>query len=94
MSKTIVTVLIKYDLFPFYVVRKGELNPDGSIQINKIYSYDASAVLRILPESSYEEEKEKRDGLSKKYDECVQNIRVDLLEDANVNFKGLTKVGE
>lgn len=94
MSKTIVTALIKYDLFPFYVVRKGVLNPDGGIQLNKVSSYDVSAVLRILPESAFEDEEEKRSGLSKKYDELVQNIRVELLEEANVNFKGLTKAGE
>ncbi|URC22606.1 hypothetical protein KASHIRA_00120 [Serratia phage vB_SmaM-Kashira] len=84
MNTPVVTALVKYDLFPHYVVCTGTLRNDGGIKMSGASYYPAASVLRILPESCYQEERSKRGELERRHSAGVERLRYELLSEAGV----------
>lgn len=81
-----VTAIIKYDLFPYYVVAKGNLRQDGGIQTGVTSYYRPEGVLKVLPESEYEVQKANRSAIEQDYRERERELRVDILIENDVDF--------
>ncbi|QUL77315.1 hypothetical protein A54_265 [Septuagintavirus sv54] len=87
MSNMAVTAIVKYDLFPRYRVIKGRLLPNGNVQLIGSTSYmKAEHIIRILPLDQFEEEEKKKDKLVSDYREKELKLRLDLLEQAGVDY--------
>lgn len=88
-DKCEVTAIIKYDLFPYYVVTKGSLNNDGSIAISSHSYHRAESVIRVLPIETFDEQVEKRRKIANDYDLLHNNLKVQLLNEAKVNYRDI-----
>lgn len=85
-SNPLVTVIVKYDIFPRYRVHKGRLQDDGTVRVEAGLCFRADSVLRVLPASRYEEEKARLDRIEADYDENERQLRIDILKANRVDF--------
>ncbi|QPI18107.1 hypothetical protein POP15_059 [Pectobacterium phage POP15] len=80
-----VTAIVGYDIYPHYLVTKGKLLPGGKVKTD-CGTYAADSILRILPESDYEQYEATRRKVSSEYREKERQLRVDILKQNGVNF--------
>ena len=85
LNPTVVAV-VEYDVFPYYVVTKGKLTSTGGIRATGIGIYSADAVIRIFPEDQYDALDRQRESLKKEYRKKERQLRIDILEQADVDF--------
>lgn len=83
---TLVTALVKYDIFPKYLVVKGYLQPDFTVKTNPYSFYRTTSILQILPAESYESEKERLQRIEDNYYENERQLRIDILKENGVDF--------
>lgn len=81
-----VAAIVKYDVFPYYVVTKGKLTSTGGIQATGIGIYSADSVIRIFPEWEYENLENQRVAIKNIYREKERQLRIDILEQVGVDF--------
>ena len=81
-----VTAIVGYDIFPYYVVTKGKLTSTGGIQATGIGIYSADSVIRIFPKDQYDALNRQREALKDEYRKRERQLRVDILEQAGVDF--------
>lgn len=82
----LVTAIIKYDLYPYYRVTLGHLRPDGGIKLSDVSYYRTESVIKVLPESEYEAQKDALQLIEQTYREKERQLRIDILAGAGVNF--------
>lgn len=80
-----VAVIVRYDIYPHYLVSKGTLLPGGRVKTS-CGTYTADSIIRVLPESDFEAYDEQRRKVAKDYDEKERQLRVDILKQNGVNF--------
>lgn len=81
-----VTAIVKYDLYPYYLVRKGKLRTDGGIQTDRVSYYRPDCVVKVLPESEYEVQESRCRGIQHDYREKERQLRIDILAVNGVDF--------
>lgn len=81
-----VTAIVKYDLFPNYVVAKGKLMEDGGIKTSSTSYFRSRSVIKVLPESEYEPQEAKLRMIQQAYRERERQLRVDILKENGVDF--------
>lgn len=81
-----VTAIVKYDLYPHYLVRKGKLRPDGGIQMERSSYYSPDCVIKVFPESEYEAQEARQRKIVRIYREKTHKLRIDILNEADVDF--------
>lgn len=84
--ETYVTILVKYDIFPFYLVNRGTMRDDGSVKTDIGY-FAANSILKILPYRLYEEQQNKLDSIRSTYRSVHENLMQTLLDENDVNFQ-------
>lgn len=81
-----VTALVKYDLYPYYLVVKGSLRFDGGVQrLDNCGYYAPESVIRILPESQYGPEKHRLVTLKDAYNTRHAELKSQLLAEFDVD---------
>lgn len=80
-----VTVIVRYDIYPHYLVSKGTLMPGGRVKTT-CGTYAADSIIRVLPESDFEAYEAQRRKVSSEYTEKERQLRVDILKQNGVNF--------
>ena len=83
---TTLTVIVKYDLYPFYLVAKGKLLSNGDIKTSATSFYRRESVIKVLPESEYEVQKVILQNIESEYRKKERQLRIDLLKEAGVDF--------
>lgn len=81
-----VTAIVKYDLYPYYRVAKGRLRHDGGIDTSGASYYLPESVIKVLPVSEYEPQKDALQLIEQAYREKERQLRIDILNGAGVNF--------
>lgn len=81
-----VAAIVRYDLYPYYLVTKGKLTKTGGINTLGVGIYSADSVIRIFPEGEYEGLEKQRQALKNIYREKERQLRIDILEQAGVDF--------
>lgn len=81
-----VTAIIKYDLYPYYRVAKGKLREDGGIKLTESSYYRPDSVIKVLPISEYETQKDSLQLIEQVYREKERELRIDILKCAGVKF--------
>lgn len=85
-----VTAIVRYDIYPHYLVSKGRLLPGGGVKTS-CGTYAVESVLRILPECDYERLEDVRRKVSREYTARERQLRVDILKENDVNFLPVSK---
>lgn len=80
-----VTVIVRYDIYPHYLVDKGTLLPGGRVGTT-CGTYGVDSIIRVLPESDFEAYEAQRRKVSSEYTEKERQLRVDILKQNGVNF--------
>lgn len=80
-----VTAIVRYDIYPHYLVSKGKLLPGGKVKTS-CGTYAVDSIIRILPESDYETYEAQRRKVSKEYTEKERQLRIDTLKENGVKF--------
>lgn len=80
-----VTAIVRYDIYPHYLVSKGKLLPGGKVKTD-YGTYAVDSIIRILPESDYDQCEATRRKVSAEYTEKERQLRVDILKQNGVNF--------
>lgn len=80
-----VTAIVSYDIFPHYLVTKGKLLSGGRVKAS-CGTYAVDSIIRILPESDYEQYEATRRKVSAEYTQKQRQLRVDILKQNGVNF--------
>lgn len=80
-----VTVIVHYDIYPYYLVYKGTLLPGGRVE-TICGTYAVDSIIRVLPESDFEAYDAQRRKVSSEYTEKERQLRVDILKQNGVNF--------
>lgn len=81
-----VAAIVGYDVFPYYVVTKGKLTRAGGIQAVGLGIYSADSVIRVFPEDQYDVLNRQRESLKNEYRQKERQLRIDILEQADVDF--------
>lgn len=81
-----VTAIIKYDLYPYYRVAKGKLREDGGIKLTESSYYRPDSVIKVLPISEYDAQKDSLQLIEQVYREKERELRIDILKCAGVKF--------
>lgn len=82
----VVTAIVKYDLYPYYHVTKGRLRHDGGIDTSGASYYRPESVIKVLPASEYEPQKDALQRIEQTYREKERQLRIDILEQNGVDF--------
>lgn len=81
------TALIKYDLYPFYVVFSGFVQNGEEFVLGEGPSYfKMESVIKLLPIESLEEEEKKRDKLESDYRRLTTRLQKKLLTDVGMGW--------
>ena len=81
-----VAAIVSYDVFPYYVVTKGKLTSTGGICATGLGIYSDDSVIRIFPEDQYDALNRQREALKNEYRKKERQLRIDILEQADVDF--------
>ncbi|UNA02655.1 hypothetical protein [Enterobacter phage vB_ExiM_F5M1E] len=81
-----VTAIVKYDVFPYYVVAKGKLLNNGGVRAEGLGIFSAESVIRIFPDDQYNTLNRQRESLKNDYRKKERQLRIDILEQAGVDF--------
>lgn len=81
-----VTAIVKYDLYPYYRLAKGRLRNDGGIKLSETSYYRPESVIKVLPKSEYEPQKDKLQLIDQIYREKERQLRIDILKEFGVDF--------
>lgn len=81
-----VTAIVKYDLYPYYLVVKGKLSKFGGIKLGGASHYRPESVIKVLPASEYDSQKDTLKLIRQVYDEKECQLRVDILKQHGVHF--------
>lgn len=81
-----VTALVKYDIFPYYLVFKGQLLHDRSVQVGTRI-YKPENVLKTTKPIKYDFHRAIRYNLVREYDEIDARVRKQLLQKYEEDLK-------
>lgn len=81
-----VTGIVKYDLFPYYTVVRGELRDDGGIDLSSYSYHKPESVIKVLGIGAYEAEKERLAKVQDEYRKRHQELRGELFREFGVDF--------
>lgn len=81
-----VTAIVKYDLYPYYLVVKGKLSKFGGIKLDRASHYRPESVIKVLPASEYDSQKDTLKLIRQVYSEKECQLRVDILKQHGVHF--------
>lgn len=81
-----VTAIVRYDIYPHYIVVKGKLLPTGGVKTRDCGGFSVRSILRILPESEYETQEALRRKITSEYTKKERQLRVDILKENGVDF--------
>lgn len=80
-----VSVIVRHDIYPHYLVAKGVLLPGGKVKT--LYdTYSVNSIIRILPESDFEDYDAQCRKVSSEYTKKERQLRVDILKENGVDF--------
>lgn len=75
-----VCAFVKYDLYPYYIVCKGELQEDFSLHLpDRDGFYRPSSILKIQPVADYEDHKNTHDKIVNTYRGEVKELEKEIL---------------
>lgn len=80
-----VTAIIKYDIYPYYLVLEGDLNEEFDV-LTKVGRYSAKNLLAVKSLSEFTTQKQKLEDIRRQYREKEKELRLALLEENGVDF--------
>lgn len=80
-----VTALVKYDLYPYYLVFGGELLKSMDVK-TEVGTFNKDSILRIRPFHELGAEKLIHKTLKDEYDRLSSQLEVDLLKKYGIKF--------
>lgn len=73
-----VTAVVKYDLYPYFLVVEGDLQENGDVKTGS-GTYAGHKVVTIRPPHLYEETKNAREHIKREFDKALEELMKSLI---------------